>query len=462
MKYLKTYESFRILNEEIFGLFGSNNGPKRYKKLEDKDLISFIQDNSKELKGKFSVPWKANLIQNIYNKAKIIKILNDIENESSLDEFISDLELSKNTKLKSVEKVPSQEKKDEPQPSKEKENTNLQDTELRTFLEKWKVEWENIIGEGINEEYITTLYWFLKWEPVFKNGLLEFEIAGDKDTDRSIRFLSLIQTYGYDPQSLKEKLDIINKKREELFKEIKKYLPNFNIDDPKTHEKFFKPSNDKPYMRLEDFLKDLNLFTKYESHPIINKKIEFISEKLKDFSSETDVKKLGIAILRDKKLIVDRNGFVTYHGSDCDKYGHDKFASTINVQKRKGYGLFTCNDLEVAFKYAYYHTFGGMWGTKAEEADKVTIYRIVLNSKPFLLANENEVTLSEKKLLLDFGFGGLDGIGQTDKEREIIIVTPDAIEKAEVISQGDDEFGEILKMAEENGVEYRLSGRKKD
>jgi hypothetical protein len=99
MKYLKTYESFRILNEEIFGLFGSNNGPKRYKKLEDKDLISFIQDNSKELEGKFSVPWKTNLIQNIYNKAKIIKILNDdIEKESSLDEFISDLERSKNIK----------------------------------------------------------------------------------------------------------------------------------------------------------------------------------------------------------------------------------------------------------------------------------------------------------------------------------------------------------------------------
>lgn len=35
MKYLKTYEGFRIINEEIFGLFGSN-GRKRYQKLVDK------------------------------------------------------------------------------------------------------------------------------------------------------------------------------------------------------------------------------------------------------------------------------------------------------------------------------------------------------------------------------------------------------------------------------------------
>jgi hypothetical protein len=215
MKYLKTYESFRILNEEIFGLFGSNNGQKRYKKLEDKDLISFIQDNSKELEGKFSVPWKTNLIQNISNKDEIIKILNDIKNESSLDGFISDLELSKNIKLKSVEKDPSQEKKDEPQPSKEKENTNLQDTELRTFLEKWKVEWENIIGEGINEKYINGLYNFLKWEPEFQNGLLKGESMGPDETDRSINFLKLIQKYN--PQSLKEKLDIINKKKGRTF-----------------------------------------------------------------------------------------------------------------------------------------------------------------------------------------------------------------------------------------------------
>jgi hypothetical protein len=459
MKYLKTYESFRILNEEIFGLFGSNNGQKRYKKLEDKDLISFIQDNSKELEGKFSVPWKTNLIQNISNKDEIIKILNDIKNESSLDGFISDLELSKNIKLKSVEKDPSQEKKDEPQPSKEKENTNLQDTELRTFLEKWKVEWENIIGEGINEKYINGLYNFLKWEPEFQNGLLKGESMGPDETDRSINFLKLIQKYN--PQSLKEKLDIINKKREELFKEIKKYLPNFNIDDPKTHEKFFKASNDKPYIRLEDFLENLNLFTKNEYSSPINKKLEFISEKLEKFSFDTDVKKLGIDILRDKKLIVDRNGFVTYHGSDRDNYGDDKFASTINFKKRKGLGLFT-SDLKTAIQYAIAQTKGGMAGSKAEEGDKVTIYRIVLNSKPFLLGNENEVSFSEMKVLLDFGFGGLDGIGQTDNEREIIIVTPDAIEGAELISQGDDEFGKILKMAEQKGGGHRVSGKKMD
>jgi hypothetical protein len=103
-----------------------------------------------------------------------------------------------------------------------------------------------------------------------------------------------------------------------------------------------------------------------------------------------------------------------------------------------------------------------MAGSKAEEGDKVTIYRIVLNSKPFLLGNENEVSFSEMKVLLDFGFGGLDGIGQTDNEREIIIVTPDAIEGAELISQGDDEFGKILKMAEQKGGGHRVSGKKMD
>lgn len=445
MKYLKTYGGFKVLNEELFGLFGSN-GRKRYQKLVDKELISIIQKYGSSVVSEKSAPWKQELVQNINNEKRAKNILDKIKNESSLDGFISDLEYIKKIKSGSTETVANTTQSSQKEEHINNSPTREESRELRDFLGRWKKRWD----EMINSEFVAdieNLYNFIVWIPEFSGGLLQYDGGATDEMCESIKFLKLI--IKYEEENLSQGIEELRKKvlslREELFGEIKKDLPSFDIDNPQNRDKFFSRIDDNnPGFYLKHFLEEHNLFSRGEFYTSpIHKKLEFILENLNKFSSVSNNRELALAILRDKNLTVDRNNFVTYHGSDRENWAKDNFKETINLEKRKKLGLFT-SDLKTAIRYAIGQFAGYFPRTKYEEGDKVSVYRITLGEMPFLRGNENELTHDEMNILLYFGFGGLDGIGATNKERETIIVTPDAIKMAKLISQDDAEFDKIL------------------
>ena len=211
-----------------------------------------------------------------------------------------------------------------------------------------------------------------------------------------------------------------------------------------------------------------NLLDLLKDHPVwiksMNQNVSDLTRKIKEmrmsktclnFLQEVQGKtyrEVVLALFTRRGALIDNTGVITYHGSDRDNFHKDKFAGTIKYKKRKGYGLFTSPDLEVAYKYAQAQTVGGMTNASYQKGDKISVYRIVIGDLPFIAANDPDIEQDEIDVFVKFGFGGLDGWGEAEKlEHEITILNPAAIKSAELIGSTNypDQFKKIEGWSEE-------------
>lgn len=144
-------------------------------------------------------------------------------------------------------------------------------------------------------------------------------------------------------------------------------------------------------------------------------------------------------MLGAKGCLIDNKDKVVYYGSDRAIWHEDKFSATIGKDKRKGYGIFTTPDIQVAIEYASVHSKPGrpgMSGASFKEGDQLVVYRIVLGDLPFISTRNVKVGKEEWETMVKFGFGGYDGWGMAEKwEHEILILSPKAIAEGEPITK---------------------------